>query len=78
MEAIACDGSNINPAALKLLNHQLANGQYLIPSPQIVQPGGYGYSAFSIPSKFTEDQYLGNLDYILSPKNTLRARLRFG
>jgi hypothetical protein len=74
-EAIACDGSNINPVALKLLNYQLANGQYLIPAPQIIQSGGYGYSAFSIPSKFTEDQYLGNCDYFLSPKNTLSARV---
>jgi len=74
-EAVACDGSNINSVALKLLNYKLANGQYLIPTPQIIQSGGYGFSAFSLPSEFNEGQYLGNVDYLLSPKNTLKARV---
>jgi hypothetical protein len=76
--AIACDGSNINPVALKLLNYKLSNGNYLIPTPQILQSDGNGgtegYSAFSIPSTFSEDQYVANLDYLLSPKQTLSLR----
>jgi hypothetical protein len=77
-EAITCDGSTINPVALKLLNYKLSNGQYLIPTPQITQSDGNGgtegYSAFSIPSTFSEDQYVANLDYVISPKQTLSLR----
>lgn len=71
---VACDGSNINPVALKLLNFKLPNGQYIIPNPQIIQSNGLGFSAFSIPSTFTENQYLANLDYRLSNKQTLSER----
>jgi hypothetical protein len=35
---IACDGSNINPVALSLLNFKFPNGQYAVPSPQILLP----------------------------------------
>lgn len=77
-EAISCDGSNINPVALKLLNYKLANGQYLIPTPQIIESDSdgnpIGFSAFTEPSKFSEDQYVANIDYILSPRNTFSAR----
>jgi len=77
-EAIACDGSNINPVALKLLDYKLKSGQYLIPAPQILQSDGSGgtegYSAFSVPSTFSEDQYVGNLNYVFSPKQTLSVR----
>jgi hypothetical protein len=76
--AIACDGSNINLVALKLLNYKLANGQYLIPTPQLLQSDGNGgmegYSAFSVPSTFAEDQYVANLDYVISSKQTLSLR----
>jgi hypothetical protein len=77
-EAIACDGSNINPVALKLLGYKLKSGQYLIPAPQILQSDGSGgtegYSAFSVPSTFSEDQYVGNLNYVFSQKQTLSVR----
>src|SRR5262249_35357995 len=36
--AIAADGSNINPVALNLLQFKLPNGQYLIPTPQVIIP----------------------------------------
>lgn len=72
--AVACDGSNINPVALQLLNFKLPNGQYIIPNPQIIQANGLGFSAFSVPSTFNEDQYLGNLDYRISGKQTLSER----
>ncbi len=76
--AIACDGSNINPVALKLLQYKLPNGSYLIPTPQLIQPDGNGgtegYSAFSVPSSFSEDQYVASLDYIASPKQTVSLR----
>ena len=37
---MACDGSNINPVALAILNAKLPNGQFAVPSPQAVLPGG--------------------------------------
>ncbi len=71
---VACDGSNINPVALKLLNTKLPNGLYIIPTPQIIQTNGLGFSSFSIPSSFKEDQYIGNLDYRINSKQTLSQK----
>ena len=75
---INADGSNINPVALALLNYKLPNGSYLIPAPQTVtnaaNPATGGFSAFSLPSTFHEDQALGNLDYLMSTKNRLSGR----
>jgi hypothetical protein len=72
---IASDGSNINPTALALLNYKLANGSYLIPTPQLIQSDGSGgqegYSAFSVPSRFTEDQYVATLDYTVSARQSV-------
>jgi hypothetical protein len=72
--AVACDGSNINPAALNILNYKFPNGQYLIPTPQIIQSGDTGFSAFSIPATASEDQFMINTDYVLSSKHTLSER----
>ena len=33
---MACDGSNINPVALAILNAKLPNGQFAVPSPQVI------------------------------------------
>ena len=75
---IAADGSNINPVALTLLNATLPNGSYLIPSPQVIlTPGNVdtgGFSSFSLPSTFTEDQALGNLDWTPTPKQKFSER----
>jgi hypothetical protein len=76
--AINSDGSNINPVALVLLNFKLPDGSFLIPTPQKVDPSkpfaSSGFSAFTEPCDFAEDQGLGNLDYVISPKNQLAAR----
>jgi hypothetical protein len=71
---ISCDGSNINPVAINLLRVKLPNGNYYIP--------GSGTSGtvsrfFGFPAKFTEDQYISNVDYYLTPKNTLQAKYMF-
>lgn len=77
-DQVACDGSNINPVALNILNAKLPNGTFIIPSPQtILNPGttkAVGFSSFSIPARFTENQALFNLDYVINPKNTLSGR----
>ena len=76
--AVASDGSNINPVALALLNFKLPDGSFLIPTPQTVDPSkpfaGSGFSAFTDPCSFNEDQGLLNFDYTLSPKSQLAAR----
>ena len=78
---VACDGSNIHPVALALLNFKLANGKFAIPNPQIVLPSTdptqlpVGESTYSIPASYREDQYSLNLDHSLTQKNSLAARL---
>ena len=71
---VACDGSNINPIALSLLNLKLANGQYFIPTPQIIQSNGTGLSVASVPSTYSENQYMVNTDYMISQKQQLSEK----
>ena len=75
---IAADGSNINPIALTLLNAKLPGGSYLIPSPQVIQDpknvNTGGFSSFSLPSTFREDQALGNVDWTPTPKQKFSER----
>ena len=78
---VACDGSNINPVALVLLNFKLANGQFAIPNPQIQLPSTdptlmpIGESTYAIPASYQEDQYTLNLDHTVTQKNSLAVRL---
>ena len=76
--SVSPDGSNINPVALTLLNFKLPDGSYLIPGPQTIDPSkpfaSQGFSVFSKPCQFNEDQFLLNVDYTASPKNQLAAR----
>lgn len=76
--AIKSDGSNINPAALALLNFRLPDGDFLIPTPQKVDTSKpfatQGFSVFTEPCQFNEDQFLTNLDYGFSPKTRLTSR----
>ncbi|HEX4285592.1 MAG TPA: TonB-dependent receptor [Terracidiphilus sp.] len=76
---VACDGSNIGPVALKLLNFKLASGRFAIPSPQINLPSQAGQvpigeSTFSIPATYHEDQYTVNIDHAISQQNELSGR----
>lgn len=71
---VACDGSNINPIALQLLNYKLPSGQYFIPTPQIIQSNGTGLSVFSIPSFYSENQYMVNADYSITDKQQLSEK----
>jgi hypothetical protein len=78
---IAADGSNINPVALALLNVKLANGSFLIPSApaqdskdQNGAGGPQGRASFSLPSRFTENQYIVNVDFLSSSKNTITEK----
>ncbi len=79
--AILADGSNINPVALALLQFKLPNGQYVIPSPQTVNPSlpfdSQGTSAFSVACPFTDNQFMTNADYQISERSKLAARFFF-
>ncbi|MBV8845486.1 MAG: carboxypeptidase regulatory-like domain-containing protein, partial [Bryobacterales bacterium] len=68
---VACDGSNISPVALKILNLKLSDGSYYIPGSGAA---GYRQVSFSDPSIFNEDQVLVNGDYLINAKHTLAAR----
>ena len=78
---VACDGSNINPIALNILNAKLPNGQYAIPAPQTILNAGtanaVGFSYFTVPSTFREDQVMGNLDYLLTNREIVALRYFF-
>jgi Carboxypeptidase regulatory-like domain/TonB dependent receptor/TonB-dependent Receptor Plug Domain len=73
------DGSNINPVAIALLNLQLPDGSFLIPTPQTVDSGKpltqQGFSVFADPCHFSENQYSTNMDYLVSPTNKIAGRL---
>ena len=68
---VACNGSNINPVAINILQLKNPNGSYYIPSSTT---GGYQPTTLSIPATFHEYQILGNFDYVLNSKNTLSSR----
>jgi hypothetical protein len=78
---LACDGSNINPVALKVLNFKLKNGQYAVPSPQLLLPPSdqvdipVGESTYTTPATYQENQYTLNLDHKVTSKNIFGARL---
>jgi len=73
------NGSNINPVALALLNFKLPDGTFLIPTPQTINLSKpfaqQGFSAFTEPCQFTENQGLANGDYVASAKSRFAGRL---
>jgi hypothetical protein len=77
---VACDGSNISPVALALLNFKLGSGQYAIPNPQVNLPSGdptqlpVGQSTFAIPASYSENQFSINIDQIVTSKDTFSGR----
>ena len=76
--AVAADGSNVSPQALALLNLKLPNGQFVVPTPQTLNPAQpfarRGFSTFSIPARFNEDQFIVNLDYLHTATSKFAGR----
>jgi len=72
-------GSNINPAALAILNLKLSDGSFLIPTPQRIDTSrpfaAQGVSIFSQPCHFDENQLLANLDYNASERSQFSTRM---
>ena len=85
--AVACDGSDINPVALRMMQLKLPNGQYMMPGADSVAGGcsvacgpgqsQYPATSFTDPATFHDHQGMGNFDYILSGKHTLSGRYFF-
>jgi Carboxypeptidase regulatory-like domain/TonB dependent receptor len=77
-KAIESDGSNINPVALALLNRKLSDGTFLIPTPQAVDPtrpfAQQGFSVFTEPCHFSENQFSINADYLAWQNSKIVAR----
>jgi hypothetical protein len=80
---VACDGSNINPVALAILNAKLPSGQYAVPTPQVALPNTgpdasdqvpLGESTYASPAHYREDQFNVDIDQALNQKNTLAGR----
>ncbi|MFY9620667.1 MAG: carboxypeptidase regulatory-like domain-containing protein [Pyrinomonadaceae bacterium] len=76
--AILADGSNISPQAIALLNLRHPNGGFIIPTPQTVNPAlpfdVRGFSAFSEPGTFDEDQFMVNLDLLHTNNSRIYGR----
>jgi Carboxypeptidase regulatory-like domain/TonB dependent receptor len=80
---VACDGSNINPVAMSILNAKFSNGKYVVPSPQVALPVTgpdpsdqlpMGQSTYTIPAHYRQDQFTANIDQVIHPRNSLAAR----
>ena len=69
---VACDGSNINPIALKYLQAKNADGSYFIPSSGT--SAFVGGNTYSIPAYDKEYQGMLNMDYYINQKETLTFR----
>ena len=68
---VECDGSNINPVTLNILNLTLPDGSYYFPGSGT---DGYVRRTFSIPARYEGDQILANVDYIINSKHTVAGR----
>jgi hypothetical protein len=68
---VACDGSNINPVALNLLRVKNPDGSYYIPSSGT---NGIRNVLYSAPAKYTDNQYVGNVDWLANSKHTVAGR----
>ncbi len=70
---IVYNASQIDPAALNLLQFKLPNGAYLIPS-QTVAQSTYGITTLFGKPSFDADQAVADLDLNISPRDVLSAK----
>lgn len=76
---VACDGSNINPVAIAILNAKLPDGTFAVPSPQVPQATTpsqlpVGLSTFAPPARYRGDQFTIDADHTISAANTLSEK----
>ena len=67
--------ASIHPVALRLLQAKSADGEWLIPVPQMLLPSGLGFSSYSLPSTYKENHFIGNADYVIGANHTLSGRV---
>jgi len=69
---VACDGSNINPIAMRFLQSTTASGSYYMPSSGT--SGNLSGVAYTVPAY--EHEYAGmlNADYLLNSRNTITTK----
>ena len=65
--------ASIDPISLELLNLKLANGQFLIPTPQTAD----GRVTGTVVSSYHEEQVNTNFDYRVTPRDLISAKLFF-
>ena len=70
-QSLNCDGSNVSPVALQILQIKNPDGSYYIPGSGT---SGYQTVQFSIPAVFREAQVVVNGDYVMNSKETLSTR----
>jgi outer membrane receptor protein involved in Fe transport len=75
-------GANVSPQAMALFNAKLPNGQYVIPNSQttITDPTTglpEGFSTYSSPCPYNEDQFITNLDWLQNSKSSFQGRFFF-
>ena len=65
----------------RILQTKNADGSYLVPVPQTILSSGanagLGFSSYSQPSTYHENQFMVNGDYLATPRNTVAARAYF-
>ncbi len=66
--------ADISPTALAALNAQLPGGNFLVPA---AQNAVTGKSTFSSPCKYTEDQFVSDLDVYASDKSHFSGKFFF-
>lgn len=75
---VLANGSNISAQALNLMQMKLPNGQFLIPTPQTIDPSKpfavQGTSTFSNPCTYDEDQFITNADFLHNENNTFSGK----
>jgi hypothetical protein len=69
---VACNGSNISPVALKILQLKLPDGSYYVPGSGTA---GSKRVTYSNPARYEGDQFIINGDFMITPKQTLSTRL---
>jgi hypothetical protein len=76
--AVAADGSNIHPVALRILQAKTPDGKYAVPTPQTLDltrnVQSRGFSVFSDPCRSNEDQYMANVDVLQTTASKISAR----
>ena len=61
----------VNDIALRILQVKLPGGSYYIPTSGIA---GTAQRLYSLPGKYSEDQYIANVDYLINQKHTVQAK----